>query len=359
MPAPRLPLLVLALAAVAAGMILLWRHAAPAPAAALRAGSAPLAARISPPAARPPSATPAAAAARAQPAFAPIHGQLRRLLEVQTGDEETRDRLLQELAAELTDENVAAVLRTLSREELRTAFGAQALERWLQLDPAAAADWIGGRTDASPRDAALVAGALLPNAAALNAYCDQLPDGTFKEAVLTDAGLQILPRDPAEAMALARRLGPGPGQTNLLETLAYDWTTRDPTAALNWMMGVHDPALRESLVAMGAKAVAVSDPSLAANWLAAGVQSPEVYRSTALALAETWVDRSPAEAAAWVAQLAPGAARQGAVDVILRHWLATDPDAARRWIAGLPERDGILQALQVAQTQGPAPPSDP
>jgi hypothetical protein len=359
MPVSRLPLLAALLAALALGAMLLLRRPSPPLSGAEGIRAAPAARLPAAAITRLFSPVPVAAPAARRPAFASIHGQLRQLLEVQTGDDETRDRLLQELFAGLTDENVAEILPTLSREELRTAFGAQALERWLQLDPAAAAAWIGGRTDATPRDAALVAGALLPDPAALHAYCDQLPDGAFKENLLTAAGLQILPRDPAEAIALAGRLGPGPAQTNVLETLAYDWTTRDPSAALHWMMGVGDPALRESLVAMGAKAVAVTDPGLAADWLAAGVRSPALFRSTALALTETWVDRAPAAAAAWVARLAPGAARQGAVDVVLRHWLAADPDAARHWILSLPERDGILQALQVAQAEPPTAPPDP
>ncbi len=293
------------------------------------------------------------------PQFASVHEALRQLREVQTGDDAAEARVLADLESRLTDANVAEILPGLSREELRTAFGTEALRRWLQLDPLAAAGWIAGRPDATAGDAALVARQLLANPAGLNATSDQLPEGQFRQDLLLEAGREAIARDPAEAASLAQRLGPGPAQTNLLETVAYAWTTKDPDAALAWMMTVTDPALHESLVAMGAKAIAVTDPEMAADWLAEGVKSPELFKATALALAETWAVRSPTDAAAWVSQLPPGESRQAAVNVILRHWLASDPEAAHAWILTLPEKEGILQALRVAQTAPDAPPSDP
>lgn len=288
------------------------------------------------------------------PAAAPhasIHLKLRQLFETKTGDTATQEQLLKELVAMLTDENVAAVMRSLTAEELLTPFGTAALDRWLSLDLAGAANWIAARADATDEHALVVAKKMLAEPTALHAYCDQLPDGKWKDTVLSSAGLTILSNDPAEAIKLARQMTPGAAQTDLLQTVTYDWTHREPDAALAWILKVPDASLRESLFAVGAKAIAVTDPDLAAGWLVAAVKTEGVSSDAALSIVETWVAQDPAKAASWAAQFPERGPREAALETISRRWLQSDPTAATAWIQSLPERDRILAKLKAEQEE--------
>ncbi len=293
---------------------------------------------------------------RADETVASVHRGLELLRESETGDEEAVAELMAGLSALLTDRNAAGIVRSLSTEELGTSFGLVALGRWLDHDTLAAANWIALRSGATEEQAWLVACKLLDDPARLDGYCDELPDGAWKQNVLNGAGLAVLAQNPNEAIALAQRMNPGPARQNLLETVAYDWTGREPRAALGWIVNVPDPTLRERLLAVGAKAIAANDPDLAVTWLNAAVNSPGILNDTALVLAETWADRNPAAAAQWVARLPESEAREPAVDLVSRRWLQVDPGAATAWIQTLPERDRVLAALAAPPPESPADP---
>jgi len=280
---------------------------------------------------------------------AALHLKLRHLIETKTGDEEAQSRLMKELLAALTDENAGEIIRSLSPEELLTPFGTAALDHWLSTDLLRAAHWIAARPDNTEEQAALVARKLLNNPNALHAYCNELPDNAWKQSILGNAGLSVLARDPVEAVKLAQQMNPGAAQTNLLQTVAYDWTNRDPTAALAWIVKVTDPALREGLFAVGAKAIAVTDPDLAAGWLVSAVKSEAVSNDTALCLVETWVAQDPAKAANWVALFPNRGPREAAVEIVLHRWQQSNPDAAAAWLQKLPDRDEIIAKLKSDQ----------
>jgi hypothetical protein len=279
------------------------------------------------------------------------HAKVKQWLVTKTGDAEAQDLLLEEFAALLTDENVAEVMQDLSPQEFDTPFSTKALDRWLKVDPLAAARWIAARADARDEHALTVARQLIERPADLRVYADLLPDGPWKQNVLNHASLELAGKDPAAAVSYAQKMTAGAEQTNALETIAYDWFGRDLTAATTWVKNVDDPALRERLFAVAAKAIAVNDPDLAAGWLVDAVKTEGVLHETALGLIETWADQQPAEAANWVARFSEAGPRQVAIDVLLSHWLKSNPAAANAWIQTLPERDAVLAKLQAEQAE--------
>ena len=295
------------------------------------------------------SAAPAEGRRPASDPYASLHQQLRQWRETSLDDAAARERRLQALLAMLTDGNAGAIVRSLSPDELHADFGTAALDRWLSVDAPAAAAWVAARPDATEAQAWLVARRLLADPDGLAAFCDRLPESPWRQSLLTAAGAQELPRDPARSLDLAARLAPGPARSDLLQTIAYSWTGNDPTAAMNWIMGVGDSSLRESLIAAGAKALAATDPDLAARWLAASVRTPDLARDTALCIAETWADENPAAAAAWVTHFPSGSARVAAVDAVLHHWLPVDREAATRWFSGLRDARPILDQLAAGE----------
>lgn len=280
-----------------------------------------------------------------------VHEKLRLWLATKTGDTATQERLTDDALALLTDENTAEVMLMLTAQEFDTPFGAKGLEHWLKLDPATATRWITARSDLTEHHALIVARALLERPADLHAYADQLPDGTWKQNVLSSASLEAVGKSPVIAIALAQRMAPGDAQTNALETIAYDWFGRDLAAATRWTQSVEDPQLRERLLAVGAKAIANADPDLAAGWLVSSVKTEGVLNQTALTLVESWADQHPMQAANWVTRFSEAGPRKEAIELVLSHWMKTDPASANAWIQTLPEREAVLSKLKADEAE--------
>ena len=282
--------------------------------------------------------------------------KLRQWAERKTGDVETESRLMEELLALLTDGNAAELTQALTAEQRGTPFGLAALERWLSIEPAKAARWLAAQSGTTEPQALLVARALLKNTAAVRAYCDGLSDGDWKQSVLKSASLELAESDPVGAINLAWRLNADAARTEVLQTLTYDWITHEPRAALDWIIQVNDAALREGLLAVGAKAIAASDPDLAAGWLVTAVKSEKILNDTALSVIESWAAQDPAKAAKWVALFPPQGPRGAAVDLVVDRWLQSDPNAANAWLLTLPERDKVLARLRAEQDEPQRPP---
>ncbi len=259
-----------------------------------------------------------------------------------TDDAAGQARFAREVVALLTDANTAAFARSLNVEEANTAVGLAVLERWLRLDPRAAADWVAGRGEGTDVEALAIARAWSGDARALNAYCDALADSEWKQVFLKTAGLAAVARDPVAALALADRMDEGAERANVRQTAAYDWMTRDPIAATRWIEGAADPAERESLRGLAAKAIAVTDPELAARWLTLAVKGEGEFRDQALCIVESWASLDPSQAAAWVARFPAQAGRDAAIDAVVRAWAKVDPAAADAWVDTLQDRAQVL-----------------
>ena len=289
-------------------------------------------------------------------AKAAVRLKLRQWAERKTGDVDTENRLMEELLALLTDENAAELTQSLTSGQRGTPFGLAALERWLRVEPAKAARWMAAQSETAEPQALLVARALLKNPADVRAYCDGLVDGDWKQSVLKSASLELAGSDPAEAISLAWRLNTEAVRTDVLQTVTYDWITHEPRAALDWITRVNDPALREGLLAVGAKAIAATDPDLAAGWLVTAVKSEKILNDTALSVIESWAAQDPAKAAKWVALFPPQGPREAAINLVVDRWLQSDPNGANAWILTLPERDKVLARLKAEQDERQLPP---
>lgn len=284
-----------------------------------------------------------------------VHAKLQQWFNSNTSETEVQDAITNELLALLTDDNTATILHALSPLEFNTPFGAKALERWLDIDPDRAARWIEARLDARDEHALLVARRMLETPIELHTYCDRLAQNSWKQSFLRHASLEMASKNPVVAVALAQRLAPGVLKTDTFETIAYDWFGYDLTAAVNWTKSVEDQVLRERLLAVGAKAIAITDPDLAAGWLVTAVKREDVLTETALTLVETWAGQNPQQAANWVARFSDAGPRKEGIDLLLSHWIKSDPASANAWIHTLPERETILAKLKAEQAERERP----
>jgi len=238
-----------------------------------------------------------------------IHLKLRQWSETQTGDRVTQDRLMNELLALLTDDNAAAIIQSLSPEELEGPFGISALFRWMKTDPITAANWIASQPDTTEDQAWVVAHNLQTAGVDLQSYSAQLPDTGWKQEFLAEASLDVISKNPQEAVNLAQQMNPGHDQVNLLQTIASDWISNDPNSALDWITSVNDTSLREQLIAAAAKAYATTDPALASEWLISTVKSAGILNSTLPSIMEIWTAKDPTAAANWENQFINGPAQ--------------------------------------------------
>jgi hypothetical protein len=274
-----------------------------------------------------------------------IHSKLRQWSERKTGDKDTDDRLMNELAALLTDENAEKIIKMLSPEELHGPFGTSALFRWMKTDPLTAANWVASRPDATDDQAWVIAHGLLADGIDLQKYAGQLPETKWKQTYLLDAGIDVLSSDPNEVIALAQQMDPGSTQTNLLQTAVTEWMGSDPGTTMNWITSVSDPTLRDKLISAGAKAYAATDPRQAATWAVSAMGPGETESDTILSIVNTWCSGNPTEAAAWIGQLPERGMRTSLVKAVLAQWLQSDPRAAASWAQSLPEGSQILTGL--------------
>lgn len=262
---------------------------------------------------------------------------------VRTGDEETQRRITEELLAYLTDANLEAVIKSLDPLEFDTPFGLAALERWMKLSPLDAAAWMGARDDKAEVHAWIVATALARDTKALDSFADQTESSPWRDGILAAAGRELADADPGHALALAFRMPPGPGATDLMETTLYSWATRDNDAASAWAGSVGDAALRERLLAMTAKARMLADPEAGARQLVASVSDASLLSANAETAATLWFEKDRSAVAFWAASLPQGPARTAALRTLAETWTAKDRAAALAWLGTLPEGPELLQ----------------
>jgi hypothetical protein len=280
--------------------------------------------------------------------MASLHSKMRlwqESLVTDADDEEDRARLVREMLALVTDENVAEIVQSLSVEEMTTPFGAGALHHWMQADPLKATDWVATRPETTDEQTLAVADDWMATSQGMQACIDQLPSTEWKQTFLADLGSEMSVKDPQSAIGLAQQMAPGKAQENLLQSVACNWVETDPNAALSWVAGVSDPELRDNLVASAVQAYALVDPAQAATWIVSEVKSGQVINDAAVNITESWAAKDPAAAAKWVALFPSGDTRASAVNTLLVHWLQSDRSAAVNWIQSLPEGTSILAGL--------------
>ncbi len=260
-----------------------------------------------------------------------------------------------ELLALLTDANAGAIVRELNPAELQSEFGTAALVRWLRVDARDGSAWLVSHGGPTGEQAAIIGRSLVGSPANVLTLSDALPDGPWKQAMLSGAALQAADRDPRVAIDLAQRMPSGDDRSNAFETIAYAWAVADPVAAGKWIETVTDPLLRQRLLATGAKALASSDPDLAATWLVSAVKSGAVLNDTALTIVDAWTAKDPAAAAAWVQEFPAQAPRQEAIQLVLQRWQKSNPDAANAWLSGLPDRAAVVAQLEANATENAEP----
>jgi hypothetical protein len=141
-------------------------------------------------------------------------------------------------------------------------------------------------------------------------WVKQLPEGSFREGALIGLLEQWKLQDPSGAAEFVAAM---PMEPHQLKGVLASWTGQDSKAAIDWVNGLADGPMRDA----GLKAVcdALSEPK-------------------------------PAEAASFVASLAPGDVQSQLAASVACGWAVNDPLAALQWLAAFPEGPARASAIE-------------
>ncbi len=244
--------------------------------------------------------------------------------------------------------------------------------RLVQSEPRAAIDQILAMPDEPGRNDLLgfaVASWARRDADAALAWLGPLPENELKQRLTSTVGFEVSQHRPDRAVALAERLPEGRNRWLLMSSIAQTWVATDPKAALAWAgrlpegearsaafagldTGLGMPSARRSISAPGARGVRSRGfgGSVGEAALTAGASADfEAWRSTqpgGRSLEEEIVEyvqqRGATDSGAigqWLTSLAPGPARDRAMEIYLDGQLIGSPQRAASWLRSMPRSD--------------------
>ncbi len=191
----------------------------------------------------------------------------------------------------------------------------ESLRCWAETDPQGAASAVSRLPDGPRRRAACeqvaIAWAGQDFPAALT-WSQGLPGPEERRMAVLALVYEAARTDPSSALAAAEGLPPSPERDEALSHALRQWTATDAAAAVNWVGQLQDTALRQRL--LGAMAVANADqrPFQSATLAATAMEPGADQARAVVAIVQRWVQTSPADAAAWVAQFPDGSTRDDA-----------------------------------------------
>jgi hypothetical protein len=244
-------------------------------------------------------------------------------------------------------EAAAATWRTLTPRQQRQQLP-ELMQNWASQDKDAALAF--ARSLSKPQDRASALGAAaagmgLDNPTALNSLLAEIPEGPLRVEAMQRIAQQQAHSDP-EGLASWLQSVPETARTRVLVENGYWIGNFDPKLAIALLDSTPDAAAEAShLLSTVAQNYASEDPAAALAW-ASSIQSPE-GRSAALgqtlrALAE----QDPAGAAQQAVALDPKA-----LDTVIDVWSERDPDALLAWAASAPPDKQELAMLKASMAK--------
>lgn len=139
-------------------------------------------------------------------------------------------------------------------------------------------------------------------------WADRLPDPERRQEALQSLCFKVAERDPAAALDMAESYGVGEG-AGVMENLIAQLSNKDSEAALSWALRRPAGKRRDEAVARVAFALSASQPAEAGRVVEELMSPGPAQIEAAASVANQWVQRDAAAAAAWAETLPPGAVR--------------------------------------------------
>ncbi len=163
---------------------------------------------------------------------------------------------------------------------------------------------------------------------------------TEREKALAEVVWNAIEIDPDIAHEAFQQLSSdSPEKIRLIRHYAMRFAEQDPLKAEEWAKTLETE--QETAVAVGQIAIhiAEADPERAANLISDSNLTERELDMAVVQVIQRWVVKSESDAAAWVVQFSPGAAREAGIQVVAARWLPRDPKAAFEWLESIKDNE--------------------
>lgn len=169
------------------------------------------------------------------------------------------------------------------------------------------------------------------------------PDNMRKHVILRGVVERWAQDDPAAAFAWVQALPAGPTKTDARKGLIVGWMVKDEPGCRKYVESMTDPTEKQIALHYVMHGLARLKPKEALAFM--GTLSERGAEPPTYCLGKEWASVDPAAAADWAKGLAEGAAKEQALQGILRQWVYVDAVQVANWAASLPEKESRVQAL--------------
>jgi hypothetical protein len=247
-----------------------------------------------------------------------------------------REQRIRELAALLEGTNAWDIIADVPANLMGYIFAVPSVRQRLMSDPVAALDWMSLHPNVQPQLQTFLHDWRQSDKNAMQQTISALPDGPWKEQVVTAAANEALTTDPESAVGLAMQMDAAPQQNPWLNMAMTEWAKQDPYAAAQRANQAGDVTLQQQLFKDVTVGLAGSNPQQAADFAMQFITNGKTLNDSMGEIAWAWALQDPASASAWLAQLPGGDAQQSALQNLMEVWGNHDPSAATTWVENLP-----------------------
>jgi hypothetical protein len=178
-----------------------------------------------------------------------------------------------------------------------------------------------------------------------------------REKALAEIAWDALEIEPETAHEAFRRLTPdSPEKIRLIQHYAMRLAAQNLDEALAWAAALETEVEISAATSHIALEIAETDPVRAANLLSeSGIEGRD-FDVALVQVVQRWAANSPQDAAAWVVDFPPTAARKAGIQAVLEPWLRDDTQAAFNWVQTQQDstiRQEVLAGLNAAIRQQP------
>ena len=234
-------------------------------------------------------------------------------------------------------------LQTRAGSKPSRSLFARLVRRWAESEPRAAADWVRSESQGDLRRDAIKTVALLwagQNVADAFAWVRQFPEEGDRETGLASLAYELARAEPVKALAVAMELPANAVQEDLIRHATSQLAATEPDVAAWWANQIKDPSLRRRVLGNITAIWGESDPVAAATFAAKALEPGKPQDDAVVGIVQSWVQKKPEEAAAWVASFPAGALRDTSLENVAKLWADQNVEGAGRWLNSLAAGSG-------------------
>lgn len=220
------------------------------------------------------------------------------------------------LISSLSEAEVCQWLAKLTNQDLTGNTGRLLIRRWVELDPAAAVNWVTQLDDTGVRqelvDVAAIAWSQkdIPNALT---WVESLPENDTKHQALADLGYEVARIDPVNAMQIATQLPASDNANGLLLHALAQYASADPQESQQLALTLPPGSLRDQAVTTVATVQAKQDGEAAARFAVENLSPGLDLDRAVMGVVQLWGQNSITDVSAWVQSFPNSPVRDQAV----------------------------------------------